>query len=246
MEKITSVKNQKIKQWKKLQTSKGRRETNQYVIEGEHLYLEAVKSAMILDTVVVTEKFLSKVNPAHLEQVILVTDDVMHTLSQTETSQGIFCILEIPEQRLPKTFNGKFVLLDGVQDPGNAGTIVRTADAAGFDGVIFGEGSVDPYNDKVVRSMQGSQFHIPIYRGNIRDMMGEFEYIYGTALDKNAKDYREVPQTDNIAVILGNEGNGVSSEVLEATTHNLYIPIIGKAESLNVAIAGGILMYYFV
>ena len=80
MEKITSSKNQKIKQWKKLHTPKGRRETNQYVIEGEHLYLEAVKSAMILDTVVVTEKFLSKVNPAHLEQVILVTDDVMHTL----------------------------------------------------------------------------------------------------------------------------------------------------------------------
>lgn len=246
MEKITSAKNQKIKQWKKLHSIKGRKESNQYVIEGEHLYLEAVKSKMKLDTVIVAEKFLEKVHSVHLEKAILVTEEVMNALSQTETSQGIFCVLEIPERHLPENFKGKFVLLDGVQDPGNAGTIVRTADAAGFDGVLFGNGSVDPYNDKVVRSMQGSQFHIPIYRGNISDIVNEFEFIYGTALDKTAKDYRDVAKTDNIAIILGNEGNGVSPSVLSATTHNLYIPIIGQAESLNVAIAGGILMYYFI
>lgn len=246
MEKITSVKNQKIKQWKKLHLTKGRKESNQYVIEGEHLYLEAVKSEIELDTVIVTEKFLDKVDSVHQEDAILVTEEVMNALSQTETSQGIFCILEIPQRHLPESFKGKFVLLDGVQDPGNAGTIVRTADAAGFDGVIFGNGSVDPYNDKVVRSMQGSQFHIPIYRGNISDIVNEFEFIYGTALDKTAKDYRDVVRTDNVAIVLGNEGNGVSPGVLSATTHNLYIPIMGQAESLNVAIAGGIVMYHFI
>lgn len=246
MEKITSVKNQKIKQWKKLQTTKGRKEANQYIIEGEHLYLEAIKSGIAIDTVVVTERFFEKLIPEHQEEAIFVTEDVMHVLTSTETSQGIFCVLTLPEQTLPSSFNGKFIILDGVQDPGNAGTIVRTADAAGFDGVFFGSGSVDPYNDKVVRSMQGSQFHIPIYRCNISEFIDKFEFVYGTALDERANDYRKIAKTDNVAIILGNEGNGVSSELLTQTTQNLYIPILGKAESLNVAIAGGIIMYHFV
>ncbi|MGP6139637.1 MULTISPECIES: TrmH family RNA methyltransferase [unclassified Jeotgalibaca] len=246
MENITSVKNQKIKQWKKLHTTKGRKESNQYVIEGEHLYLEAIKSNVKLNTIIVTDKFVDKLSADQRDEAILVTEDIMKSLSQTETSQGIFCILDIPRLELPDSFDGKYVILDGVQDPGNGGTIVRTADAAGFDGVIFGNGSVDPYNDKVVRSMQGSQFHIPIYRGSIASIMDHFEYVYGTALDENAKDFRSVSKTDNVAIVLGNEGNGVSSEVLSKTTRNLYIPIVGKAESLNVAIAGGILMYHFV
>lgn len=246
MEKITSVKNAKIKQWRKLHTTKGRRESNLYVIEGEHLYLEAIKSKSSLETIIVTEKFYDKLNVDHQRDAILVTEEVMNVLSHTETSQGIFCILEIPKNNFPDSFEGKYIILDGVQDPGNAGTIVRTADAAGFDGVIFGEGSVDTYNDKVVRSMQGSQFHIPIYRGDIKTIIDKFEFIYGTALDNSAKDFREVPQTNNVAIILGNEGNGVSQEILENTTHNLFIPILGQAESLNVAIAGGILMYHFI
>lgn len=201
---------------------------------------------MCLEEIVVTEKFLDKLNDDHQETAILVTDEVMNNLTQTETSQGIYCIVKIPSQTLPETYQGKYILLDGVQDPGNAGTIVRTADAAGFAGVIFGSGSVDPYNDKVVRSMQGSQFHVPIYRTELLSIIENFEKVYGTALDPLAKDYRQVEKNENIAIVLGNEGNGVSVEILEKTTHNLYIPIFGKAESLNVAIAAGILIYHFV
>ncbi|AQS53340.1 Putative TrmH family tRNA/rRNA methyltransferase [Jeotgalibaca dankookensis] len=246
MEKITSIKNQKIKQLKKLHTAKGRKEMGYYVIEGEHLYLEAVKSQVKLEEIIVTEKFLYKLKENHQEIATLVTDDVMNNLTQTETSQGIYCTVEIPDQDLPITYQGKYILLDGVQDPGNAGTIVRTADAAGFTGVIFGSGSVDPYNDKVVRSMQGSQFHLPIYRTNLLSVVEKFENVYGTALDPLAKDYRQVAKSKNIALVMGNEGNGVSTEILSKTTHNLYIPIYGQAESLNVAIAAGILIYHFV
>lgn len=246
MEKITSIKNQKIKQWKKLHTAKGRKEMGHYVIEGEHLYLEAVRSQVNLEEIIVTEKFIDKLKENHQETALLVTDDVMNNLTQTETSQGIYCTVKIPDQDLPTTYQGKYILLDGVQDPGNAGTIVRTADAAGFSGVIFGDGSVDPYNDKVVRSMQGSQFHLPIYRTNLFGIIEEFENVYGTALDPLAKDYRQVAKGKNIAIVLGNEGKGVSTEILNKTTHNLYIPLYGQAESLNVAVAAGILIYHFV
>ena len=142
------------------------------------------------------------------------------------------------------------MFLDRVQDPGNAGTIVRTADAAGFTGVIFGAGSVDPYNDKVLRSMQGSHFHLPIYQTDLSSVItyfNEHQYpVYGTALDVRAKDFRDVSATENMALILGNESKGVSKEILEITSDNLYIPIYGKSESLNVAVAAGILIYHFI
>ena len=253
MEKITSTKNSKVKQWKKLHSSKGRKESGQYMLEGEHLYIEAKKSSMPLQEIIVTESFLDKYDTLEqntgTEHLYVVTEEIMKQISQTQTSQGIICILKMIENQLFHDFKGKLVLLDGVQDPGNAGTIVRTADAAGFSGVVFGTGSVDPYNDKVVRSMQGSHFHIPIYRENLNNIISICNKkevpVYGTALDKRASDFRNVPTSESMALILGNEGNGISKDILDQTSQNLYIPILGKAESLNVAVAAGILIYHF-
>lgn len=253
MEKITSVKNKKVKAWKKLHSAKGRKETGTYLLEGEHLYEEAKKAGAPLLEVIVSEYYLEKrkayVDSFLSEQLVLVTDEVMKVISQTQTSQGILCVLELPPNQMPTSLEGKMVLLDGVQDPGNAGTIVRTADAAGFQGVVFGTGSVDPYNDKVLRSMQGSHFHLPIYQCDLMPLLEEYARqslpVFGTALDERSKDYRSVKTTDSLALILGNEGNGVSESVLEKTSQNLYIPIIGKAESLNVSVAAGILIYHF-
>lgn len=253
MEKITSTKNSKVKQWKKLHSSKGRKESGQYMLEGEHLYIEAKKSSMPPQEIIVTETFLDKYDTLEqntgTEHLYVVTEEIMKQISQTQTSQGIICILKMIENQLFHDFKGKLVLLDGVQDPGNAGTIVRTADAAGFSGVVFGTGSVDPYNDKVVRSMQGSHFHIPIYRENLNNIISICNKkevpIYGTALDKRASDFRNVPTSESMALILGNEGNGISKDILDQTSQNLYIPILGKAESLNVAVAAGILIYHF-
>lgn len=247
MEKIQSVKNQKIKNLRKLHTTKGRKEARLYLIEGEHLYLAALQNQIELKEIIITEKFINQVTET-TAIVTLVPDEVMQALSQTETAPGIICVLEIPAEPVLNELKGKFVLLDGVQDPGNAGTIVRTADAAGFDGVIFGSGSVDPYNDKVMRSMQGSHFHIPLYRTELVPFIDAYIEkgfpVYGTALQR-AIDYRGSESSDSLAIILGNEGQGVSEKVLAKTTQNLYIPIIGKAESLNVAVAAGILIYHF-
>ncbi len=128
--------------------------------------------------------------------------------------------------------------------------MVRTADAAGLDGIVFGKGSADIYNPKVVRSMQGSQFHMKLFTGDILDWMAAFQNAgiktYGTELNDQAISYDTVKPTLQFALVMGNEGNGVDPEILEKTDQNLYIPMKGEAESLNVAVATGILLFKFV
>lgn len=251
MEKIVSMKNQKVKQWKKLHTTKGRKEAGAYLIEGTHLLKEAIKAEAHIQEVVMTEAFHQQSDLQFAEgDIILVSQEILASLAQTETPQGVVAIIQIPESAPILEYKGKYILLDQVQDPGNVGTIIRTADAAGYSGVILGEGSVDLYNDKVLRSMQGSHFHLPIYRGNLQELIPELKNngipVYGTELNEAAVDYRTVFPTDAVALVLGNEGNGVSKKILELTDQNLYIPIFGEAESLNVAVAAGILLYHFV
>ncbi|CZR00868.1 MAG: RNA methyltransferase [Trichococcus flocculiformis] len=251
MEKIASMKNQKVKQWKKLQTTKGRKEAGAYLIEGTHLLKEAIKANASIQEVLMTEAFHQQSDlPLGERDIIIVSQEILASLAQTETPQGVVAIVQFPEAAPILDYKGKYILLDQVQDPGNVGTIIRTADAAGYAGVILGEGSVDLYNDKVLRSMQGSHFHLPVYRGDLQEMIPEFKKngipVYGTELNEAAVDYRTVFPTDAVALVLGNEGNGVSGKILALTDQNLYIPIFGEAESLNVAVAAGILLYHFV
>ncbi|MEH6857153.1 RNA methyltransferase, partial [Priestia megaterium] len=168
-------------------------------------------------------------------------------LSDTETPQGIIAVcFQTKHAEIIHTAQ-KVLLLDAVQDPGNLGTIIRTADAAGVEAIIVGEGSVDVYNPKVVRSTQGAIFHLPIVKGDLLEMISLLKEreiaVYGTSL-QNGKVYTCVKPSNEFALVVGNEGNGVSEKVLEQTDQNLYIPIYGKSESLNVAIASGILLYY--
>jgi TrmH family RNA methyltransferase len=166
-------------------------------------------------------------------------------ISDTETPQGIFAVCKQPE--LSRVEGKKWLLIDAVQDPGNIGTMIRTADSAGLDAVIVGDGSVDIYNAKVLRAAQGSHFHLPIIRGNLHQWIEKLEQnnipVYGTAL-RNAVSMYEVTPDDTFALIVGNEGQGVNEELLRKTVKNLYIPIYGKSESLNVSVATGILLYY--
>jgi TrmH family RNA methyltransferase len=251
MEKILSMKNQKVKQWKKLQTAKGRKEAGVYLIEGTHLLKEAIKAEAQIQDVIMTETFYQQSDLQLAdEQIILVSPEILASLAQTETPQGVVAVVRIPGTTPVLDYKGKYILLDQVQDPGNVGTIIRTADAAGYAGVFLGEGSVDLYNDKVLRSMQGSHFHLAVHRGDLQQLIPELKRngipVYGTELNEAAVDYRTVSPTEAVAVVLGNEGNGVSKEILALTDLNLYIPIFGEAESLNVAVAAGILLYHFV
>ncbi len=248
MKTIQSVKNPQVKQWKKLLTKKERDKTGTFLIEGFHLVEEAL---MQLDTVL--ELIISeKVNlPPRLDygsvSVTYVTEEISKELSDTEAPQGIYAVCRQIESATVLQDARCLLLIDAVQDPGNLGTMIRTADAVGVDAVIVGQGSVDLYNPKVLRSAQGSHFHLPITSGDLTEWICRLKEknipVYGTALEK-ARVYTEAKPGSQFALIVGNEGNGVSEEILTQTDANLYIPIYGKSESLNVAVAAGILLYY--
>jgi RNA methyltransferase, TrmH family len=244
---IHSVQNPQVKQWKKLLTKKERDKTGTFLVEGYHLVEEALKAGSVLHLIVNEKAELpSRWNYGSIP-ITLVTDEIINTLSETETPQGVLAVCR--QNKIdPEQMEGKsFLLIDAVQDPGNVGTMIRTADAAGVDAVIVGNGSVDIYNSKVLRSAQGSHFHLPVIRGNLFDWIEKLNQenipVYGTALE-NARVYKEVKPAGSFGLIVGNEGSGVNKEILAKTDVNLFIPIHGKSESLNVAVATGILLYY--
>ncbi|ASA97726.1 RNA 2'-O ribose methyltransferase, SpoU family [Anoxybacillus flavithermus TNO-09.006] len=246
MKRIESPKNERVKQWKKLLTKKGRDKTGLFLIEGFHLVEEAVKSGVHIEELIVAEHAVipASWNISHIPMTI-VTDEVIKAISDTETPQGIAAVCKQMHWNVDDIQTALFI--DAVQDPGNVGTIIRTADAAGIDAVVVGEGSVDIYNAKVIRATQGSLFHFPVIKGDIGQWIAHFQNrhipIYGTSL-QNGVDYRSVSPSSSFALIVGNEGSGVNDKWLQQTTANLYVPIYGKAESLNVAVATGILLYH--
>ncbi|MEH7116568.1 RNA methyltransferase [Neobacillus vireti] len=250
MKHIESVNNPKVKQWRKLLTKKERDKSESFIVEGFHLVEEALKQGeQILEIIVSDQVGLPPRWDVSSTPVTLVTEEISKLLTETETPQGIYAICRVPSKNAEiKAEEGKtFLLIDAAQDPGNLGTMIRTADAAGIDAVIVGRGSVDIYNPKVLRAAQGSHFHLPILRGDLHDWISKLQDkhipVYGTALE-DAAPYTEISSHDSFALIVGNEGNGVAKDLLSSTDTNLFIPIFGKSESLNVAVATGILLYY--
>lgn len=251
MKRIESKQNALVKHWKKLVSAKKERDkTGEYIVEGFHLTEEALKNK---DQVIHIIKREDVEIPWEwsLDDVYLVevTDSVAKEIAETETSQGIFAHCkqrEISGSEQAKW--SKVLLVDSVQDPGNIGTMIRTADACGIDAVILGKGCADLYNPKTLRSAQGSHFHLPVIRGNLTEWIEKLKErhipVFGTALE-NAVDYRKLDKTESFALLVGNEGSGVHQALLEKTDQNVVIPIFGQAESLNVAVATGILLYKF-
>jgi TrmH family RNA methyltransferase len=247
LKRIESKKNPRVKEWKKLHTKKGRDKSGCFFIEGYHLIGEALKSDVEIIDLVIEE---GTEIPAqwHDDRISFceVTGGVMKDISDTETPQGVIAVCRKPKVSLPKNLRGQFLLIDGVQDPGNIGTMIRTADAAGLTAVILGKGCADPYNGKVLRATQGSLFHLPVEEGDLFEWVKEFKRqqvpVYGTAL-QGGKTYTDVFTNEYFALIVGNEGNGVDPALLKETDEKLYIPIHGHAESLNVSVAAGILLY---
>ncbi|WP_042474808.1 TrmH family RNA methyltransferase [Bacillus ndiopicus] len=252
MKRIESTQNALVKHWKKLMTTRKEREkSGEFIVEGFHLVEEALKNKeQIVQIIVKDEVDLPLLWPIDDVEIVQVNDTVAKELAETEQSQGVFAHCKQPQlvEENMKAWR-KVLLVDAVQDPGNIGTMIRTADAAGLDAVVLGKGSADAFNPKTLRSAQGSHFHIPVVRGDlaewIEDLQEEGVAVYGTALE-NAVSYKEIEATDAFALIVGNEGSGISPQLLAKTDQNIIIPILGQAESLNVAVATGILLYAFV
>ncbi|SFM07376.1 RNA methyltransferase, TrmH family [Gracilibacillus orientalis] len=240
---LTSVKNEKIKNWRKLKKKKERDLQSQFMIEGFHLIEEAHKSNWAIIEIIYQTGI--EVNADWLTYPSYeVSDNVMAALTDTKTPQGIMAVVR--KNKCSERQSKRALLVDRIQDPGNLGTMIRTADAAGFDTVILGKGTVDLFNDKVIRSTQGSMFHLHVYEADLNDEIARLQQegieVWSTGLD-NATYYHKLEVPEKLAIMVGNEGAGVDPEHMKKSTQNVKIPIYGQAESLNVSIAAAILMY---
>lgn len=258
MERIESASNTKIKLAASLHQRKERERRGEFVAEGVRLAETAVLSGWPLSFCIVAEPALVNDRVQGILGILrekecpiyVVPPNVYKKASATEAPQGLLLVMKTVQSSLSNLAVAKdsmFVVLDRIQDPGNAGTIIRTADAAGCSGVIAIEGTVDLFSDKAVRSSMGSLFHLPVVvhlEGKKWAAFAKERGIscYAALLDKAAttyfsKDYRKVS-----AVIFGNEGNGVSGDILDGA-EPIYIPMVGRAESLNVATSAAIVLY---
>jgi len=242
---ITSKANSVVKNAKKLHQKKYRKSA--YLIEGWHLFEEAVQAGVTIEKIFALESYRDQL--AAFPQTVWVSEEILLDLADTQTPQGIVAVIQKEEVGLPDLHQGKFLFLEDVQDPGNVGTMIRTADAAGFTGVIVSDKSADIYSLKTLRSMQGSHFHLPIYRLPLATFVEEAKKsdlpILATTLSRDSKDYRELFSLENFVLVMGNEGQGISSVMAESADQLVHIGMKGRAESLNVAVAAGILMFYF-
>ena len=241
---ITSKANSVVKNAKKLHQKKYRKSS--YLIEGWHLFEEAVQAGVTIEKIFALESYQEQL--AAFPQTVWVSEDILLDLADSKTPQGIVAVVQKEEVEEADFSQGKFLFLEDVQDPGNVGTIIRTADAAGFTGVIVSDKSADIYSLKTLRSMQGSHFHLPIYRMSSQRLLEEAKEaaipVLATTLSKDSVDYRELPPIENFVLVMGNEGQGISPLMAESADQLVHISMKGKAESLNVAVAAGILIFH--
>ncbi len=235
---IESVDNSKIKDIRKLKEKKYRDQDKLFLVEGEHLVQEAYKAG-ILKSVVLCDYDLD----LDVEK-ILVTEKVMNTISELPSKVNVIGVCKIIDNKIDLTSN--VLILDGVQDPGNLGTIIRSAVAFNIKNIVLSKTSVDLYNTKVLRGAQGMNFHLNIIRDNLLDVIDvlkENNYtIYGTDV-VNGINVKDVKKDGKYAIIMGNEGNGISPEVKNIVDKNIYIDMNEKCESLNVGVSASIILY---
>ena len=246
-ERITSRTNPLMTHIRKLVSSRAyRRETGEYIGDGVKLLEEAVRWGAPLTAVVFTEGTALPALPKGM-RVVEVPGDVMRSISPMEAPQGALFVARIPQETLPEQLNGKrYIALEGVQDPGNVGTILRTADAYEADGVILLSGCADLYNPKTVRSAMGALFRIPAWNCTLAQLRSAAEQaqlpMLGAALREDTVDARQA-DLRNAVMMIGSEGKGLSSEALAACDRTIRIPMGARCESLNAAIAAATLLW---
>lgn len=242
-ERITSRKNPLLQQVKKLLSSgKARKEAGLFVSDGTKLLEEAVKYYPGLDTVIVSDGIAVRV--PNRVRVVRVPEDVMESISPMQAPQGALFLCRLPEKQ-PFVPKPGMILLDGIQDPGNLGTMLRTADALGVSMALL-EGCADPYSHKVVRSSMGAVFRTPVVQTSWEEVSHACKQagipVAVTALSHRASDIRKA-DVENMAVVIGSEGQGVRKEILAAADAELIIPMTAHCESLNAAVAASIVMW---
>lgn len=255
---ITSRDNPAVKQYVQLAASrKARYEQRLFVTEGIKLTAEAFMAGYRPELFFATEDALDRyyedAQPIALKsaEFLRISPSVAEKLAQSVSTQGIFCVFHMLDNEVTGVkidCNGKFLLLSSLQDPGNIGTILRTAAAFGVDGVILSEDCPDLYGPKVLRASMGGVFKVPVrvtsdLCGCVRELRDSGITVYAAALDDSAVSVRELSLKDGCAVVIGNEGNGLSNELIGQCSHTLKIPMRPDSESLNAAMAAGIILW---
>ena len=244
MERITSLKNPKVLQWKALKDRKGRRESGCFLAEGRKMAEEALQSAFPVEALLVDEDRLTEFSLPQDVPVYALPAHVLAAVCDTKTPQGIAAVVRMT---LQEKMGSRVVAMDAVQDPGNVGTIIRTADAAGLDGIILSSQCADVFSPKVLRATMGSIFRMPILVTDdlpacLTGLREAGYSVISSQLDGEPF-YQRSPVGERFCLIIGNEGNGISNEVKAVATHRVKLPMRGGAESLNAAVAAGIMIY---
>ena len=246
MEYITSRQNSAVQHVKKLASNrKYRRETGEFLCEGPKMWAEAMEHGWVVSTLLTSEEELLRRYEGTPARSVLVSAELLSYAADTETPQKMIFTCRIPEQT--ENISGdRFLVLDGVQDPGNVGTIWRTADAFGADGLILLPGCADPWSPKVVRSTMGACFRLPVLNCTLDNLMPLLKQLniplYATALREDTLDIRDA-DLKRAAVVIGSEGRGVSNAVLDCCEQTIKIPMRERCESLNAAMAAGIVLW---
>ena len=237
---IESVKNNIIKETTRILKNKS---DEFFAVEGYTMLEEALKSDYIPEYILV-DSFSNEINGFIDTKIYEVKSDILKKLSNTNSGKNIISVFKKKVQNKSQIVNGNYVLCDRVSDPGNLGTILRIIDAFDIKGYILMEGSCDIYNDKVIRSSMGAIFRVPCFKFNNSDLdiLVENNFNILSSVVSGGKDISNVLKNNNI-LVLGNESHGVSDEIKKISNHLVSIKMPGRAESLNVAIAAGILIY---
>lgn len=246
VKKITSAQNEYIKKIAKLKDKKYREESGLFIAEGEHLVEMALASDFAIETLIMSDDYYEKNMDKFTCDTVVVPKELLSKISDAKTPQGVVGVLRMPEIK-DCDLCGKFIYCDNLQDPGNVGTIIRTADAFSFSGVILSYNSADVFSPKVMRSSQGSLFNIKVITDKDVSYLKKAKengiFITSTALYGECVNICKIKKNGNHIFVIGNEGSGVSKEILEISDEIAYIPMTGKAESLNAGVAASILMY---
>ena len=245
---IDSKENNTFKKIKKLRTKKYRDSEKKFLAEGvKFLDFDTVPEIIFIDeNYSENSEILNKIEKFKKSQKIVLSETLFKQLSSQENSQGVILVYSYPENNIDE-IGDNVIVLDRVGDPGNLGTIIRTADAAGFKDIILTKGSVDCYNEKTVRSTMGSIFNVRLYyieEETLLNILKEKKYkVISTVLSEDCIPYTEMKLSDRNAIVFGNEGSGIGENIIKNSHEKVIIPIYGTAESLNVAMACGIIIY---
>lgn len=250
---IQSKDNHLIKEINKLKDKKNREKYNEFIVEGFRFVKEACESSFSVKIILIDETQENKWQSFDMDssvkdntKIFYVKTNILKYLSYTETPQGILAVVASGIKDLSLNKNGFYVLADKIQDPGNLGTIIRTANAGNALGVIITQGTVDVYNDKVLRATMGSVFKIPVIEDKDLNFVSQLRRtgykLYASSLDTDYSIY-DVNLTENIIIAVGNEGRGISNEIYSISDKKVKIPMPGNAESLNASSAAAVMIF---